>query len=128
LPGLRSQNGWNRAFLWIRSATPLDAIFALDCDYIHAPGEDAQGFRAIAERGSLADFSKDGGAAAVFPQLADRWLSEHRAESGLNAIDDAERLRRLIPLHASWMVLDRHATTAMPCPFEDDAVKVCRLQ
>jgi hypothetical protein len=128
LPGSVHKDAWRQAFLWARSNTPLDAIFALDADYIHAPGENTQGFRAIAERASLADFSKDGGAAAVFPQLAERWMTEHLAQTGLNRIDDTERRRRLLPLHVTWMVLDRRAETAMPCPFQNDLVKVCRLR
>jgi len=128
LPWRASTNEWSRAFLWVRGNTPLDAVFALDADYIHAPGEDAQGFRAIAERDSLADASKDGGAAAVFPQLAERWMAEQTATTGLNAISDTERLRRLAPFHVNWIVLNSAATTAMPCPFQNTAVKVCRLQ
>jgi len=128
LPGIASRNGWTRAFLWIRENTPRQAVFALDADYIHAPGEDAQGFRAIAERASLADASKDGGAAAVFPQLAERWMAEKTATTGLNAISDAERLRRLATFHVGWIVLSSAASTAMPCPFQNAAVKVCRLQ
>lgn len=126
-PGIRSSNGWRRAFLWIRANTPQDAVVALDSDYIHATGEDAQGFRAIAERSSLADASKDGGAAAAFPQLAEQWMREQTAQQALNQIGDAERLRRLKPFHVSWIVLDRSAVTSLPCPFEDNLVKVCRL-
>ena len=128
LPGIVSQNSWMRAFIWIRENAPATAIFALDSDYIHAQGEDSQGFRAIAERDSLADRSKDGGAAAVFHQLADRWMAEQSATSDLNRIDDSERLRRLKPFHVDWMVLDASARTQMDCPFANDAVKVCRLR
>ncbi len=128
LPGLVSHNGWTRAFLWIRDNTPQDARFALDADYIRVPGEDSQGFRAIAERGSLADQSKDGGAAAVFRQLADRWWVEQTATTGLNQMDDSERLRRLAPFHVDWVVLNADAPTHLDCPFIDDAVRVCRLR
>ncbi len=128
LPGAASRNGWRRAFLWIRDNTPADARFALDADYIHTPGEDSQGFRAIAERDALADRSKDGGAAAVFRQLAGRWWVEQTATTDLNRIDDAERVRRLTPLGVDWIVLDAGASTQLPCPFADDAVKVCRLR
>lgn len=127
LPGTASSNGWNAAFLWIKANTPGDALFAMDADYINAPGEDAQGFRAITERASLADLSKDGGAAAAFPQLADKWMRESTAQTNLNEVDDAERIRRLAPFHATWIILDRSARTAMACPFEDDLAKVCRL-
>jgi hypothetical protein len=128
MPWSASTNGWTRAFLWIRANTPPDAVFALDADYIHSPGEDAQGFRAIAERASLADRSKDGGAAAVFPQLAERWSAERTATTGLDHLSDAERLRRLAPFHVDWIVLNSAAATSMPCPFQNAAVKVCRLQ
>lgn len=127
-PGAVSNNAWVRAFVWIRDNTPANAVFALDTDYIHAHGEDGQGFRAIAERDSLADRSKDGGAAAVFSQLADRWMTEQSATTDLNKIDDAERLRRLVPLHVEWIVLDANSPTQMQCPFMDEAVKVCHLR
>ena len=127
LPWIQNHNGWNRAFLWIKDQTPANALFALDADYIHIPGEDGQGFRAITERASLADLSKDGGAAAAFPQLSERWWAEQTATANLNQIDDAERLRRLAPFHVDWLVLTASASTSFPCPFIDDAVKVCRL-
>jgi hypothetical protein len=125
---MTSSNGWNRAFLWIRGNTPQNAIVALDADYIHAPGEDSQGFRALAERDSLADRSKDGGAAAVFPRLADRWMTEQTATTGLNNIDDSERVRRLTPFHVDWIVLNAASPTRMQCPFVDATAKVCRLR
>lgn len=127
LPGSVSSNGWVRAFVWIRNNTPANAVFALDSDYIHAHGEDGLGFRAIAERDSLADRSKDGGAAAVFRQLADRWMTEQSATTDLNKIDDTERLRRLTPFKVDWVVLNAGTPTGMQCPFTDEAVKVCRL-
>ncbi|HKO18028.1 MAG TPA: hypothetical protein VJU82_03995, partial [Acidobacteriaceae bacterium] len=33
-------NLWIQSFAWVRTHTPKDALFALDPDYIHAPGED----------------------------------------------------------------------------------------
>jgi hypothetical protein len=128
LPGVATQNPWHQAFNWIRSNTPNDAVFALDANYIDAPAEDSLGFRAVAERDSLADRSKDGGAAAVFPQLADRWLTEQAATTNLNQISDAERLRRLAPFKASWIVLNHDAQTSFLCPFTNEAVKVCQLR
>jgi len=38
---------------------PVDAYFALDPDYMAAPGEDYHSFRALAERSQLADNIKD---------------------------------------------------------------------
>jgi hypothetical protein len=128
LPGVATHNPWHQAFNWIRSNTPANAVFALDANYIYAPAEDSLGFRAVAERDSLADRSKDGGAAAVFPQLADRWLVEQAATTNLNQISDAERLRRVAPFKASWIVLDHDAPTSFLCPFTNEAVKVCQLR
>ena len=72
-----------QAFLWIRGNTPKDALFALDADYINAPGEDAQSFRAIAERSALPDYSKDGGEASIAPDLTAAWSIGQAAQRGL---------------------------------------------
>ena len=128
LPWVASSNDWTRAFLWIRHNTAQNTTVALDADYIHAPGEDSQGFRALAERDALADRSKDGGAAAVFPKLADRWMAEQTATTGLNTIDDTERLRRLSPFHVDWIVIESAASTQLECPFASATVRVCRLR
>jgi hypothetical protein len=127
LPGVESRNPWAEAFLWVRQNTPVDAVVALDADYIQAAGEDAQGFRAIAERSSLADFSKDGGSAAIFPALAEKWMIEHTADTGLSRISDEERRRRLAPFDVHWLILQQPAATALACPYANQRVKVCRL-
>ncbi len=61
--------------------TPKDAMFALDAQYITKPGEDAESFRAIAERSALPDFSKDGGVVTNKPELAVEWLEGQVAQS-----------------------------------------------
>ncbi len=127
LPWVESRNPWAEAFLWVRHHTPVNAVVALDADYIQADGEDAQGFRAIAERSSLADFSKDGGSASIFPALAEKWMVEHTADTGLSEMSDAERARRLAPFHVSWLILQQPAATSIECPYENERVKVCRL-
>ena len=42
-PGRVLGNPWLEAFAWIRENTPADAYFALDPDYLAAPGEDYHG-------------------------------------------------------------------------------------
>jgi hypothetical protein len=130
LPGITPQNQWVQAFLWVRQNTPKDALFALDADYINAPGEDAQCFRSIAERSALADYSKDGGEASIAPDLTGEWAREQAAQRGLNALSttDAERLAALRPLGATWVVLEAGAATGLDCPYRNSAVKVCRLR
>jgi hypothetical protein len=126
-PGLTPRNRWQQAFLWIRATTPQDAIFALDNDYIEGPGEDAQGFRATAERSAVADWFKDGGIASNFPQAAAPWWRGSQATEKLNGATDGERLARLQPLGVTWIVLPATASTGFPCPFSNAGVRVCRL-
>ncbi len=126
-PWTRPTNPWAQAFLWIRANTPTSAIFALDAHYITAPGEDAQGFRAEAERSSLADYSKDGGASAIFPQLAPAWMAQHTADTGLSAMSDSQRIAHLAPFGVTWIVLQHGAQTAFDCPYANAEIRVCRL-
>jgi hypothetical protein len=126
-PGLPPRNHWQQAFLWIRSRTPEDAVFALDNDYIEGPGEDAQGFRATAERSAIADWFKDGGIASNFPRAANPWWQGSQATDKLNGAADAQRLARLQPLGVTWIVLPAQTSTHFPCPFTNTRVRVCRL-
>jgi len=126
-PWVEARNPWVRAFLWIRANTPKDALFALDADYINAAGEDAQCFRAIAERSALADYSKDGGEASIAPVLTEEWVRGQTAQRGLSGLD-AERLTALRALGVSWVVLDAGAVTGFECPYRNEAVAVCRVR
>ncbi len=126
-PGATPSNLYEQAFIWISQNTPVDALFALDPHYIFAPGEDAQGFRALAERSVLPDYSKDGGEAANFPFLTDAWTAAQSAQAGLNQRTDGERLAALRPLNVTWIVLQQDAKTGFDCPFRNAAVAVCRL-
>jgi hypothetical protein len=122
-----SGNPYERAFAWIGRNTPRDAVFAMDAQYITKEGEDAQSFRAIAERSVLADFSKDGGVVTNKPELAAEWLQGQVAQKELSARPDAERIAVLRPLGATWVVLEREALTGFVCGYANEAVKVCRL-
>jgi hypothetical protein len=126
-PGREPTNSWERAFEWIRASTPVDALFALDANYITQPGEDAQTFRAIAERSAIPDYSKDGGEASITPALTALWFTGQAAQTGLNTATDAQRIATLRPLGASWVVLPSEAATGFPCSYADETVKVCRL-
>jgi hypothetical protein len=130
MPRVAARNVWVQAFLWVRENTPKDALFALDADYINARGEDAQCFRAIAERSVLPDYSKDGGEASIAPELTEAWKAGQAAQQGLSAAatTDAERVARLAPLGVTWMVLQAGAETRLDCPYANAAVKVCRLR
>jgi hypothetical protein len=127
LPGREPINSWERAFEWIRVSTPVDALFALDANYVTHPGEDAQTFRSIAERSAVADYSKDGGEASITPALTTLWSTGQAAQTGLSTTTDARRIATLQPLGVSWIVLPSGATTRFTCSYTDETVKVCRL-
>jgi hypothetical protein len=120
-------NQWQQAFRWIEGNTPRDAFFALDAKYTSAVGEDAQSFRAIAERSALPDFSKDGGEASITPGLTAAWIAGQQAQKDLSMQTDSERLARLRPLKVDWLVLQQGATTGFDCLYRNDVVMVCRL-
>ncbi len=128
LPWRAPTNRWEQAFLWVRDHTPNDALFALDARYItEEGGEDAQCFRAIAERDALPDYSKDGGEASIAPSLTPAWMNGQTAQTGLEGASDAERAARLEPLGATWIVLSASSQTAWACPYRNPSVAVCRL-
>ena len=127
LPWVAPQNPWEQAFAWIRTNTPSGALFALDPHYQSLPQEDTVGFRAAAERSALPDWSKDGGIAAIYPQIADRWLIDARAQTGWQTWDDAQRMKILAPYHVDWVVLSATQPTSLSCPYQNSLVRVCQL-
>jgi hypothetical protein len=126
-PWLAPANGWEQAFLWIKSHTSHDAVIALDADYITSRGEDAQNFRAIAERSAIPDYSKDGGIASIAPDLTADWMRGESVQKGLNDETDAERMAALRAAHADWVILSSGATTGLACEYTNDAAKICRV-
>jgi hypothetical protein len=126
-PWSAPQNPWEQAFLWIRTQTPSGALFALDPQYQSLPQEDTVGFRAATERSALPDWSKDGGIAAIYPQIADQWLADASAQSGWRTWDDAQRIQILAPYHVDWVVLSTTQPTNLPCPYQNALVRVCQL-
>lgn len=124
----QSPNPWVRAFLWCRDNTPQNALFALDANYITTPGEDAQTFRAIAQRSALPDFSKDGGEAAITPRLADEWAGGVSAQLDLDQ-QTASQLREHLALYGvDWVILRSDSPAALSCPYNSEVLKVCTLQ
>ena len=112
----------------MRTHTPENAVFALDADYLHDPAIDQHGFRALSERSSLADHGKDGGAASIFPALADSWKQQSTATHGLNhfGVQDFTRLRAAYPV-VSWTVIHGAAPEGLHCPYQQDGFAVCQL-
>ncbi|MBZ5727044.1 MAG: hypothetical protein LAP87_18855 [Acidobacteriia bacterium] len=126
-PGYVGPNSWISAFVWIRDHTPRDAVFALDPNYMQLPGEDAHGFRAIAERSVLADNVKDSGAVSLFPQLAGHWKSQVQAQTGWDRFrrEDFENLARHFPV--TWILTRRPGPAGLRCVYENRDLAVCRI-
>jgi hypothetical protein len=124
-PWTAPSNHWAQAFDWIRLNTPADAVFALDPDYMSLPNEDEHGFRALAERSSLANFH-DKGAVSMFPALAQDWSTQADAQQNWSAFQPSNfrRLRRAYSV--TWVVLQNPMPT-LECPYRNPAVAVCRI-
>lgn len=127
MPWAASTNAWEQAFLWIRHNTANDAIMEMDAAYINAPGEDAQNFRAIAERSVLPDYSKDGGIASIAPDLTADWMDGVSEQKGLNNSTDARRIAALRPWGVQGVVLEQSAATDFKCPYSSRDAKVCLI-
>jgi hypothetical protein len=129
-PGAASTNPWVQAFYWIRGNTPTEAIFALDPELTSLPGEGNQGFRAWAERSRLADGEKDWSAAVLFPNLplADDCLAQVQAASGWKHFGTADFEKLKQTYGVTWVVLQQPGVAGMDCPYENNAVVVCRVK
>jgi hypothetical protein len=127
LPGSQPSNRWARCFLWIRQNTPRDAYFALDPRYMGRPGEENVGFRAIAERSKLADYSQDAAVAAVAPDLALVWKRQVESMSGYQNFTREDFLRLKAEFGTDWAVVEREVP-ALNCPYSRDGLAVCRIE
>lgn len=127
-PWSTPKNPWAQAFLWIRHNTPDTAIFAINPNYGRIPEEETIGFRCMAQRSRLADIGKDSGPVSMFPPLAEEWFSELQAQKDWKhfTTTDFERLRNQYGV--SWVVLQQPGIASLPCPYQNSAVRVCRLQ
>ena len=126
-PWAKSKNSWAQAFLWIRDNTPIDAQFAINPYYMRIPGEDTIGFRALAERSRLADASKDSGAVAMFPPLAEEWWQQLQAQKDWAHFTAADFLRLHAQYGVGWVVLQKGSFSGMDCPYGNQQVEVCRI-
>ena len=127
-PGAPARNAWVQAFDWIRQNTPRDALFALDPRHMERPGEDFHGFRALAERSMMADWVKDRSVAALFPQLAYTWREQMRDLDKWPEFRREDFLRLRAKYGVTWVVLEQPGGPALPCPFANERVRVCRVE
>lgn len=127
-PGAKPGNSWVEGFEWIRRNTPVDSYFALDPHYMSLPGEDFHSFRALAERSVLADYVKDAAVATQVPSLSLRWKEEVDAQENWKNFQVADFQRLKSRLGVNWVVVVQPGVQGLDCPFENQAVRVCRIQ
>lgn len=129
-PGATPKNPWLQAFSWVRENTPVNAIFALDPNYMTLPEENFQGFRAAAERSRLADAQKDWSDAVLYPwlPLADDVFAQTSAASGWKNFRAADFAKLKMRYGVSWVVLQKPAPNGLDCPYEHHLIEVCRIQ
>jgi hypothetical protein len=127
LPGQASANPWMQAFAWIRQNTPTDAYFALDPEYMAAPGEDYHSFRALAERSQLADYIKDTAVVTQVPELGEVWARQNQAQKGWSRfqLGDFERLKAKFGV--GWVVVGYPAQVGLECEWHNGVISVCRI-
>lgn len=128
IPGVApASNAWLDTTWWIRHNTPQDAIFAVDARYMAVNGVDVHGFRALSERSALADYYKDGGVVAIFPNLAPEWKQMSDATEGLNNFS-AEQFTRLAHQYpVTWAVIHGAPPNGMVCPYNQQGYAVCQI-
>jgi len=126
-PGAAPRNPWAQAFVWVRQNASVNAIFALDPEYMDIAGEDEIGFRCLAERSHLADGVKDNGVVSMFPALAEEWWAQVRAQTPWKSFRAEDFLRLKNKYGASWVVVQQPGVAGLDCPYQNSAVRVCRI-
>ena len=126
-PGAAPRNPWAQSFVWIRNNTPVDAVFALDPDYMNLAGEDEIGFRSLAQRSRLADRVKDDGVVSMFPLLAQEWWEQVQAETPWKSFTSENFTQLKTRYGASWVVVQQPGIAGLECPYQNRAVQVCRI-
>jgi len=127
MPGAAPSSSWLQAFDWIRHNTPTDAYFALDPWYLDAPGEDCHGFRALAERSSLADAVKDTTVVTKMPQLGPAWKEQNLAEVGWSHFQLADFERLKARFGVDWVLVSYPQPASLDCHWHNDILAVCQI-
>jgi hypothetical protein len=127
LPNARVTNRWVRCFRWIRQNTPEAAYFAVDPKYMSRPDEENFGFRAIAERSKLADYSKDAAVVAVAPDLAPTWKKQVESMRVYESFTREDFLRLKAEFGVDWALVEKDVP-GLTCPYQQDGLAACRIE
>jgi hypothetical protein len=127
LPGRQPSNPWLQAFAWIRHNTPTDAYFAMNPNYLAAPGEDYHSFRAMAERSQMADAIKDTAVVTQVPELGPAWERQVAAQAGWTNFKLADFERLKTNFGVNWVLVSYPQPEGLPCAWHNDVLSVCQV-
>jgi hypothetical protein len=127
MPGRSSANPWLQAFGWIRQNTPTNAYFALDPNYMAAPGEDYHSFRALAERSQLADAIKDTAVVTQVPELGEAWSRQVKAQKGWSHFQLADFERLKAEFGVNWALVSYPQPPGLDCQWHNATLSACRI-
>jgi hypothetical protein len=127
LPGRHASNQWLQAFAWIRMNTPDDAYFALDPEYLQAPGEDYHSFRALAERSQLADAIKDTAVVTQVPDLGPVWERQVAAQAGWTHFKLADFEQLKAQFGVDWVLVRYPQPAGLSCAWHNRSLSVCQV-
>ena len=127
IPGSPPSNRWARCFLWIHQNTPREAYFAVDPRYMDKSDEENIGFRGLAERSKLADYSQDAAVAAVAPDLAPVWKRQVESMNGYANFTREDFLRLKSEFGTDWALVEKEVP-GLQCPYFKDRLAVCWIE
>jgi hypothetical protein len=81
----------------------------------------------LAERSHLADGVKDNGVVSMFPALAEKWWAQVQAQTPWKSFGAADFSRLKNSYGANWVVVQQSALAGLDCPYQNSAVRVCRI-
>ena len=94
---------------------------------MNLPGEDENGFRAVAERSRMADYAKDRGVVTMFPALANEWLTQTQSLKDWKRFGVPDLLRLKETYGVDWVVLQQPGIAGLACPYRNATVLVCKV-
>jgi len=127
LPNTPPSSAWLQAFDYIKHSTPTGAYFALDPKYLAADGEDYHGFRALAERSSLADSIKDTSVVTKVPQLGPDWKQQTLAQAGWSHFQLADFERLKSQFGVDWVLIAYPQSVPLDCHWHNATLAVCQI-
>jgi hypothetical protein len=76
----------------------------------------------------LADHTKDAGLSVFSVELANRWHDQVHSMDGWEKFSASDFRPLQDKYNVTWVIVARNHPAALDCPFQNEAVRVCRLR